>query len=79
MKKIEQAFAELPEALVEEMLSKSELVGDRLYDSFKEIQNNRAKMRRQLQNQNILKHDTEVEYPEIPTTWLLCSREAFNN
>ncbi|MBA7526094.1 hypothetical protein ES705_18254 [subsurface metagenome] len=39
-------FAELPEALVEEMLSKSEGVGDRLYDSFKEIQNKRAKMRK---------------------------------
>jgi hypothetical protein len=61
-------FAELPEALVEEMLSKSELVGDRLYDSFKEIQNNRAKMRKQLQEQNILKQDTEVGYPGIPTT-----------
>ena len=69
MEKVEQTpFAELPEALVEEMLSKSELVGDKLYDSFKEIQNNRAKMRKQLQEQNILKQDTEVGYPGIPTT-----------
>ena len=69
MEKVEQTpFAELPEALVEEMLSKSELVGDRLYDSFKEIQNNKAKMRKQLQEQNILKQDTEVGYPPIPTT-----------
>lgn len=69
MEKVEQTpFAELPEALVEEMLSKSELVGDRLYDSFKEIQNNKAKMRKQLQEQNILKQDTEVGYPGIPTT-----------
>jgi len=69
MEKSEQTpFAELPEALVEEMLSKSEQVGDKLYDSFKEIQNNRAKMRKQLQDQNIMKHDAEVGYPEIPTT-----------
>lgn len=69
MEKVEQTpFAELPEALVEEMLSKSEIVGDRLYDSFKEIQTNKAKMRKQLQDQNILKQDTEVEYPGIPTT-----------
>lgn len=69
MDKVEQTpFAELPEALVEEMLSKSELVGDKLYNSFKEIQNNRAKMREQLQSQNILKHDTELGYPGIPTT-----------
>ncbi len=61
-------FAELPEALVEEMLSKSELVGDRLYDSFKEIQNNKAEMRKQLQEKNILKQDTEAGYPGIPTT-----------
>ena len=61
-------FAELPEALVEEMLSNSELVGDKLYGSFKEIQDNRAKMRNQLQDQNIMRHDTEVGYPGIPTT-----------
>lgn len=68
MEKVEQLFVELPEALVEEMLSKSELVGNRLYESFKEIQDNKAKMRKQLQDQNILKLDTEVAYPAIPTT-----------
>lgn len=69
MEKLEQTpFAELPEALVEEMLSKSEQVGDRLYDSFKEIQNNKAKMRQQLQEKNVLKQDAEVGYPGIPTT-----------
>ncbi len=61
-------FAELPEALVEEMLSISEFVGERLYDSFKEIQNNKEQMRKQLEEQNILKRDTDVGYPEIPTT-----------
>lgn len=68
MEKVEQPFAELPEALVEEMLSKSEGLGDRLYDSFREIHNNRAKMQKQLQDQNMLKHDAEVGYPGIPTT-----------
>ncbi len=69
MEKSEQTpFTELPEALVEEMLSKSELVGDRLYDTFKEIQNNKTNMRKQLQEQKILKQDTEVGYPGIPTT-----------
>jgi len=69
MEKGEQTpFAELPEALVEEMLSKSELVGDKLYDSFKKIHNDKARMRKELQDQNILKHDTEVGYPGIPTT-----------
>jgi len=64
----EQPFAELPEALVEEMLSKSEAVGDRLYDSFKEIQKNKSNLRDQLQEKNILKRDAEVGYPGIPTT-----------
>jgi len=68
VEKIEQPFAELPEALVEEMLSKSEMVGENLYSSFKEIQENKEKIRRQLQDENILKKDSEVGYPGIPTT-----------
>ena len=69
MEKFEQTpFAELPEALVEEMLSKSEEVGERLYDSSKEIQESKEKIRNQLQEQNILKKDTDLGYPRIPTT-----------
>jgi hypothetical protein len=68
VEKIEQPFAELPEALVEEMLSKSEMVGENLYSAFKEIQENKEKIRRQLQDKNILKKDSEVGYPGIPTT-----------
>ena len=61
-------FANLPEALVEEMLSKSEHVGDKIYDTFKEIQANRENMRKQLEEKNILKRDSELGYPGIPTT-----------
>ncbi|MEM5871673.1 MAG: DNA double-strand break repair nuclease NurA [Candidatus Aenigmatarchaeota archaeon] len=61
-------FAQLPEALVEEMLSKSELVGDKLYNFFKEIQDNKQKLREQLEKINILIRETDVGYPEIPTT-----------
>lgn len=69
MEKSEQTpFAELPEALVEEMLSKSEEVGEELFNSFREIQENREKMRKQLQDENILKRDTDLGYPGIPTT-----------
>ena len=50
MEKSEQTpFAELPEALVEEMLSESELVGESLYTAFKEIQERKERIRRQLQ------------------------------
>ncbi|MHA2621512.1 MAG: DNA double-strand break repair nuclease NurA [bacterium JZ-2024 1] len=69
MERFEQTpFAELPEALVEEMLSQSETVGNTLYELFKEIQSNKAEMRKQLQDRKILKHETDVGYPRIPTT-----------
>jgi hypothetical protein len=61
-------FAELPEALVEEMLSKSERIGEELYSEFKGIQNARENIRKELQNKDILKKDTEAGYPVIPTT-----------
>jgi len=68
MEKIEQPFAELPEALVEEMLSKSEEVGSSLYNFFREIEKNRENLRKQLSNNGFLKRDSEVGYPAIPTT-----------
>jgi len=68
MEKIEQLFAELPEALVEEMLSKSEEVGNSLYASFKEIEKNKEDLRRQLFNNGFLKRASEIGYPAIPTT-----------
>jgi len=69
MEKIEQTpFAELPEALVEEMLSKSESVGRSLYQSFKELRDNKANFRNQLQNKDLLRNESELGYAEIPTT-----------
>lgn len=68
MERIEQPFAELPEALVEEMLSKSEMVGESLHVAFKEIQESKERIRGQLQVENILKKDSEMGYPGIPTT-----------
>lgn len=69
MEKVEQTpFAELPEALVEEMLSKSESIGQSLYQSFKELRDNKANFRNQLQNKNLLKNESEFGYAEIPTT-----------
>lgn len=64
----ETIFAELPEALVEEMLFNSETVGDTLYESFEEIQQNKEIMRRQLREKNILRQDTDFGYPQLPTT-----------
>lgn len=69
MQKSDQTpFNELPEALVEEMLFKSEYLGDKLYDSFKNIQDNKERMREQLHEQNMIKNETALGYPGIPTT-----------
>jgi len=69
MERVEQnPFAELPEALVEEMLSKNKAVGDKVYEYFNEIKKNRSKIREELQKLNILKNDAEVGYAKIPTT-----------
>jgi len=69
MEKSEQTlFAELPEALVEEMLSKSHSLGDAIYANFKEIQSNKERMKKQLQDKKILRNDAELGYPGIPTT-----------
>jgi len=69
MEKGEQTpFAELPEALVEEMLSKSEQVGDKLHNSFEQIQNDKEKIRRELLDRDMLKRDAELGCPEAPTT-----------
>jgi len=68
MENMDQPFAELPEALVEEMLSRSEEVGIFLYNSFKEVQKNKEELRNQLLNEGILGRDSEVGYPAIPTT-----------
>jgi len=40
------------------MLSKSEQLGEGLFNSFKEIQENKGKMRKQLQDRNILRRDS---------------------
>ena len=68
MENIEQPFAELPEALVEEMLSKSEAVGDALHVSFQKLQESKGKFRLQLSDKNLLKSENEVAYSSIPTT-----------
>jgi hypothetical protein len=50
------------------MLSKSEQIGDKLFESFREMQENKNRMRKQLLSENILKRDTDIGYPGIPTT-----------
>jgi len=64
----ENPFEELPEALVDEMLSQSEQVGDALYQSFEEVQRQRQVLRGALEEKGFLRRDAEIGYPPIPTT-----------
>ncbi|GAK49795.1 NurA nuclease [Candidatus Moduliflexus flocculans] len=61
-------FGELPEALVEEMLSKSQQLGEEVFGSFNGIQENKNIMRERLLKANILRRDSDLSYSEIPTT-----------
>jgi hypothetical protein len=65
---IQAPFTDLPEALVEDMLNMSEEIGTALFHSFREVHNNREKIRKRLENLNLLKKDTDLGYPNIPTS-----------
>lgn len=64
----ETPFEELPEALVDELLSQSERAGDSLYHSFEDVQRQRQVLRRNLEENGLLKKDTDIGYSPIPTT-----------
>jgi hypothetical protein len=68
MQSIEQPFAELPAALVEEVMLRSGEVGDHLLASLEDLRSNRADYRRQLEQSGILGIDNELPVVEIPTT-----------
>jgi len=59
-------FAELPAALVEELLGKTASVGDQLLDSFRQIRADREKFRDALKATT--KNDSSYGYPSLPTT-----------
>jgi hypothetical protein len=60
-------FSQLPEALVDEMLHKSERIGEELFDSFIKLQKNKTEIRKRLKDKNILKNDSDLGYPNTPT------------
>lgn len=68
MEKFEQPFSQLPQALVEEVLTKSRKIGQKLYDSFQEIEKNKEEIRNQLLKEDFLKNDSELSNFYIPTT-----------
>jgi hypothetical protein len=64
----ERPFADLPVALVEEVLDHTEDVGKALLDSFDKIRQQRATWRTELEAAGLLQRESDLEYPPIPTT-----------
>src|SRR5438093_12247995 len=56
----ESPFEDLPEALVEEMLSHYKRLGEQLSASLQEIQSNKEKIRESLGSQNLLRADSAI-------------------
>ena len=61
-------FAGLPVTLVNELLSKSGIIADEIYGPFREIQGDRDKLRKQLQEHNIIQNDSLTEGLETLTS-----------
>ena len=65
----ESPFQDLPEALVEEMLSRYKQLGEKLSQSFEEVLQSRDKVREALKNQKLLKDDSMIISSHVhPTT-----------
>ena len=61
-------FTDLPGALVDEVLQRTIVVGETLLASFEEIRRERKTLRAQLQESSLLRRDTDLGYPPIPTS-----------
>ncbi|MBI2075689.1 MAG: DNA double-strand break repair nuclease NurA [Candidatus Aenigmarchaeota archaeon] len=65
----ETPFSELPEALVEEMLNKSDELGRDLSNTFKDINDKKSEVRKKLYELEYLKKDSDIiTTPSYPTT-----------
>jgi len=61
-------FTDLPGALVEEVMQRTDEVGRSLLQSFEHVRSERATFRNKLQQSGRLGRDTDLEYPPIPST-----------
>ena len=61
-------FTDLPGALVDEVLQRTEDVGQMLLQSFEHVRRERGTIRTQLQKKGFLSRDSELEYPPTPTS-----------
>lgn len=68
MESAERPFGELPAALVEEVLERTEGLGQKLLDGFEQVRKNRQQWREGLEEAKLLHRDAEVLYTGVPTT-----------
>ncbi|MGQ9687930.1 MAG: DNA double-strand break repair nuclease NurA [Desulfobaccales bacterium] len=61
-------FADLPAALVEDILGKATATGDLLTDRFRDLKRERQEYRRVLQGKDLVVHESSLGYPPLPTT-----------
>jgi len=61
-------FVDLPAALVEEVMGQTAAVGDLLLETFRKMKNNREQYRGRLIEKEIIRHESYLEYPPLPTT-----------
>lgn len=61
-------FAELPAALVEEVLDRTEGLGRELLTSFEEMRSQREARRKQVAEADLLRREADLPYVSIPTT-----------
>lgn len=61
-------FADLPAALVDEVLGEAGQAGDLLLDAFRRARADRAAYRQKLQDLGLLLHESTLDYPPLPTT-----------
>jgi len=64
----EQPFAELPTALVQEMLNHTKDLSGEIATSLQEVRTQRMTWRTQLENNRLLKREAELSYVSTPTT-----------
>lgn len=64
----ERPFADLPAALVDEVLERTEEVGQVLLSAFDKVREKRETWRRELDAAALLRHESELDYVPIPTT-----------
>jgi hypothetical protein len=64
----EEPFNDLPAALVDEVIGKAGRAGGKLLSAFQSLRTGRVELRSQLENRNLIRHESQFGCPPAPTT-----------